>query len=83
MTGGALFGTDLSNDHPIAVTYNTALDPAFNAILNGKVGVLPLYGAGKNQVECGTCHNVHNNTIDPFLRATNTGSALCLTCHIK
>ena len=79
-------GTILTDDHPIAVTYDELnKDVAFNTrnITTGKVGVLPLYGSGKNQLECGTCHNVHNNLIAPFLRIANTNSALCLTCHIK
>ena len=80
---GSNLGTILTDDHPIAVTYSTTADPAFNAIASGKVGVLPLYGPGKNELECGTCHNVHNNTNAPFLRMSNSGSSLCLTCHIK
>ncbi len=83
ITGTHLLGADLRNDHPIAVTYNVTLDAAFNPIVAGKVGAAPLYGAGKDQVECASCHNVHSNTNAPFLRAPNTGSALCLTCHIK
>lgn len=47
--------------------------------------------AGKAQVECASCHDPHgvpssgiNSTIFPtFLRNTNEGSALCLTCHSK
>lgn len=82
-----LVGSDGRNDHPIAVTYNNVAgaggDAAFNAIVDGRVGVLPLYGASRNQMECGTCHNVHTNAIPPFLRQTNTNSALCITCHIK
>lgn len=33
-------------------------------------------------VECGSCHDPHssNNT---FLRIANTGSAVCLACHVK
>lgn len=81
--GSHNLGTDLRNDHPIAVTYNVALDAAFNPIVSGKVGAMPLYGTGKNVVECASCHNVHSNQYAPFLRAANTGSALCLTCHIK
>lgn len=78
----ANLGTDLRNDHPISVTYSTAADPAFNAPdASDKVGgLLPLY-AGR--VECGTCHNPHNTTNTPFLRRSNSGSALCTTCHIK
>ena len=34
-------------------------------------------------VECASCHDAHNNTLGNFLRKANTGSAMCLTCHIK
>ena len=33
-------------------------------------------------VECGSCHDPHNET-GLFLRIDNTGSAVCLACHIK
>ena len=33
-------------------------------------------------VECGSCHDPHSSTA-LFVRVANTGSALCLTCHIK
>jgi predicted CXXCH cytochrome family protein len=79
----AMLGTDLRNDHPISVTYDASQDPAFVAPAGGAVNGLPLFGAGKNQVECASCHNVHDNTNAPFLRTTNGGSALCLKCHIK
>lgn len=48
--------------------------------------------AGGQRVECSTCHDPHiNDKLDnggdpaytPFLRMPNTGSALCLACHIK
>ena len=43
-----------------------------------------LFMSGTNaQVECASCHDVHDNTNVPFLRMTNTGSALCLACHTK
>ena len=84
---GSLIGFDLKDDHPIAVTYNNVAgvggDAAFVAIATVKTAGLRFYGASANQVECATCHNVHTNQIVPFLRKTNTNSALCLTCHIK
>jgi len=46
-------------------------------------GTLPLYDG--DTMQCGSCHDVHNfgtaTSRTPFLRATTTGSALCLTCH--
>jgi len=82
----AMVGQDLSNDHPISITYDTTKDTAFNTLTNGKVGTLPLYGSAKNQVECGSCHDPHQGGAGAnptFLRIANTGSALCLTCHVK
>jgi predicted CXXCH cytochrome family protein len=78
----ANLGTNLRNDHPISVTYSTTDDPAFFAPdASGKIGGdLPLY---TGRVECGSCHNPHNNTNPPFLRKTNTASGLCKTCHQK
>ncbi len=78
---GTNIGTDLSNDHPISITYDPAQDPNFNAASNGKVGPLPLYGTNNDQVECASCHNPHDNSNRPFLRMSNDNSALCLTCH--
>ena len=75
--------TDLSNDHPVAITYDITKDTAFNAAVAGKVGTLPLFGAAKNVVECASCHNPHDNTNGRFLRVSNAASALCKTCHIK
>lgn len=47
---------------------------------------LPLFsytktGGPANTMQCATCHEVHDNTIQPFLRMANTESALCLACH--
>ncbi len=90
MTGTAMLGTDLSNDHPIGFTYDAALATADTELATpsgGTVGVsatkLPLYGSPAEKMECPTCHKVHDNTNAPFLRMANTASALCLNCHIK
>ena len=76
-------GLDLSNDHPIAMTYPTsAQDPLFNTPLDPLGGWpdIPLFGG---KVECASCHDVHDPGLVPFLRTSNTASALCLRCHIK
>lgn len=78
-----VLGVDLRNDHPIAVTYDVVKDAMFNAQASVEAAGLRFYGAAKNEVQCATCHNPHNKTNAPFLRKSNAGSALCLTCHIK
>lgn len=86
VNAAANFGTDLSNDHPISFTYNTALvtaDGGLNDPTTSPVADL-LYGAGSDQVECASCHDVHNGLGQPnLLVMSNVGSALCLTCHSK
>lgn len=34
-------------------------------------------------VECASCHNPHTSDNPTFLRIANTGSAVCLACHVK
>jgi predicted CXXCH cytochrome family protein len=77
---------DLSNDHPVAFTFPTPTqDPEITAAAGGFVaGVLPLFGTGTDQMECATCHDVHaTGTFAKLLRVDNSGSGLCLTCHVK
>ena len=38
---------------------------------------------GNASVECSSCHAVHDDYFNPFLRSTMAGSALCLGCHRK
>ena len=90
IAGGANVGIDLSNDHPISLTYDTALsttdgglnDPATaNSGLGGTISGDLLFGGS---LECGSCHDVHDTAGNgSLLRVVNTGSALCLTCHSK
>lgn len=81
--GGANLGADLTNDHPIGFSYATAqtqdanLRVASDAITQGA-----MFFNG-SQMECASCHLVHDNTFKPFLRTTNVGSNLCLACHVK
>ena len=76
-------GRDLSNDHPISVTYDPSRSREYRPSMGGKIGPLPLFGENRDQLECMTCHEPHNGTYPPFLRMSNADSALCTTCHIK
>lgn len=85
--GGAKIGTDLSNDHPISFVYDGALataDGGLKTPISDKfvdaASVLPLYNS---QMQCASCHSVHSNQNGKFLRMVNTGSQLCLSCHVK
>ena len=84
MIGG---GADLSTTHPIGISYPTSSN-VFNApsTFNNKAKLFIEGGGGATQIECASCHEPHNQGAQEsrfFLRSTNDGSALCLTCHIK
>ncbi len=94
--GGSTEG--LSNMHPLNFTYDATLagksvslvvpTTASNGFGGTRTGVntssgkfLPLFA---NKMQCATCHDVHDGTtFRPFLRASTTGSELCLGCHGK
>jgi len=40
-------------------------------------------GTAQPYVECASCHDPHTSVNPTFLRIANTGSAVCLACHIK
>lgn len=87
----ANLGQDLSNDHPISIQYQagSASLKAKNTALTSWIGatmiqdVLRTSGANTDLVECASCHAVHDDSNGMFLRASNSGSALCLGCHDK
>ena len=82
-------GSDLRNDHPISFTYDAALSGTDLGLNNptttnsglGSTITNDMLFSGK--LQCATCHNVHDNSNGAFLRVSNAGSALCLTCHDK
>jgi hypothetical protein len=68
----ANLGTSLANDHPIGITYDTALaiadgglaDPATKSVTVGstinKTGTIAHMMLVGGKVECNSCHDVHN-----------------------
>ncbi len=76
-------GTSLTDDHPVNFTYNTALATADGGLVDPATSPTIQSWLFGGTVQCASCHNVHDPTFTPFLNATNSASALCLTCHIK
>jgi predicted CXXCH cytochrome family protein len=90
ISGSALVGTDLSNDHPISFTYDSALATADGQLYNPSVANSGLGGTitadmlFADKIQCASCHDVHNSAGNTdLLRIDNAASALCLTCHNK
>lgn len=83
-------GGTLASDHPVGFTYDGALDAGLEDPTQAGTGPVSsisadmLFGAANDQMECATCHDVHDTIgSNKMLRVTNTNSALCTTCHIK
>jgi predicted CXXCH cytochrome family protein len=81
-TGDALIGQLLADDHPVSIAYTDQL-----ADLHGELAQpadvvnagLSLEAGG--MLQCGACHDAHDNSLGMFLRMDNSDSGLCLTCH--
>ena len=89
-------GTDLRDDHPVGsiADYENiqAADPthfvaaaADHTLAAGALKLRPMSIGGVTTyvVGCMTCHTPHNKGFAHQLRMDNTGSAMCLSCHIK
>lgn len=74
-SSNAMLGQDMRNDHPISIAFD-----AGNAGFETPTAGAKIYNG---KVECGSCHNPHDDSNVPFLRIANTASALCLDCHVK
>lgn len=100
LSGGKNYmGTDLSNDHPVGITYDTALaasdgalfDPATKNVTIGsvinKTGTIAATMLVDGKVECTSCHDVHNiytvGITKALIKVDLAGSAICLVCHNK
>jgi len=79
-----LLSTDLSDDHPIGIKYPDGTSGITGYEDAASIAPLKLTNwAGEDRVECSSCHEPHNDANGKFLRMSNSGSALCLTCHLK
>jgi len=79
----AYVGTDLSNDHPVGLTYDSSRDPDFVPVTGNDQAYPDRLLYQGMYVECTSCHNPHDNTYSNFLIESNQNSALCSRCHIK
>ena len=89
-------GSDLTDDHPVgsiadyeniqAASPTKYVAASADHKLGGgalKLRAMDIGGTTTYVVGCMTCHTPHNKGFDDQLRMDNTGSAMCLSCHIK
>ncbi len=79
----AFVGTDLSDDHPVGITYNATQDTNFVPKTGNSQSYPDKLLFDGLYVECSSCHNPHDNTNSNFLIESNSNSDLCLRCHIQ
>ena len=77
-TGSTYNSYGLTNDHPVNMPYDPIRDTTLRPVASVTT-TLPLYGS-TNSVQCGTCHEPHNNTNTNYLRMANN-TTMCTTCH--
>lgn len=94
-----ILGTDLSNDHPISITYDDTtagtdgalyLPSSTNVTIGDpadetKSGTIQNLMTFNGKVQCPSCHDVHGKFAytTALLKRDRAGSAICLTCHAK
>ena len=79
-TGNSNLSTDLSDDHPISFTYNSALAISDGELKDPASITYPVE-LEDSKVQCTSCHDPHKNTYSKFLVTTSQNSAICLSCH--
>lgn len=81
--GPSNLGTDLSGDHPISFVYDQNLAGLDTGIKDPSTIDRNLKLDHFHKMQCVTCHNPHDNQFGNFLVMDNTGSAMCLGCHLE
>ena len=80
LKGRSNLGTDLSNDHPVAIVYDTGLQTTDPDLVNPTDVDLPMNGG---ELHCTSCHDPHSDMIPPFLHKSTLNGELCTTCHFS
>lgn len=74
-----------SNSHPINIGPGSEPDfvTSSTVMMSNLAAGYVKNVSNADTVQCTSCHEPHRTTYGLFLRSTNAGSALCITCHIK
>lgn len=81
--GRSNLGTDLSDDHPVSFSYDTALLSKNKELRNPASLRAAARPDKSSQLQCTSCHDPHDSQYGKFLVMNNAQSALCVTCHDK
>jgi predicted CXXCH cytochrome family protein len=76
--GRGAFGSNLSNHHPVRITYDSNLAARDDTLVSPSLVELPLW---QGEMHCATCHDPHSPEYPPFLNKPSLDGELCTTCH--
>ncbi len=83
LTGPALLGTDLSDDHPVSFVYDSLVATQDGELADPATLTGPVRLDGSQQVQCTSCHNPHEDRNRKFLRVDDRSGGLCTACHTR
>jgi len=81
--GASNLGTDLSDDHPVSFRYDSTLVGRDPKLKQPSQLPLSIRLDPRQEMQCTTCHNAHDNGFGRFLVMDNTRSQLCIACHAR
>ncbi len=76
-------GTDLSDDHPVSLVYDSALAASNTELADPSILTAAVKLDKNRELQCTACHDPHSNDFGRFLVMPNQYSGLCTTCHDK
>lgn len=81
ISGKRSLGTDLSDDHPVSFTYDSALASKRGGLTDPSLLPFTTRLDEARQLQCTSCHDAHEERNPNFLVVDNRYSQLCVTCH--
>ncbi|GAB4177882.1 MAG: cytochrome c3 family protein [Rhodocyclaceae bacterium] len=81
LTGTAVVGTDLSDDHPVSFVYDSVLAANRGELTDPLALPKAVRPDHQGELQCTSCHDAHEDRNAHFLRMDNRYAALCTTCH--
>jgi predicted CXXCH cytochrome family protein len=81
LTGKAVLGRNLSGDHPISFTYDSALAARHGGLVDPTSLPSTVKLDSSGQMQCTSCHDPHEDGRPNFLRMDTAAGALCTACH--
>ncbi|MEE9230560.1 MAG: cytochrome c3 family protein [Acidobacteriota bacterium] len=81
LTGRSSLGIDLSDDHPISFTYDSAAATRNEELADPSLLPRVIKLERKKELQCTACHDPHEDRLSKFLVMENRFSKLCVSCH--